>query len=141
MTQHVLVPLDASEQARKAFDWALEEFDDLSLTILHVVPPNDPGYLPGASVDKSPEDDDYAVAVAEEFLSDFVEEAENAGVEAEPVVVVGEPSREIVGYAEENDVDHVVMGSHGRTGATRVLFGSVAEDVTRRSPTPVTVVR
>lgn len=141
MTQHVLVPLDASEQARKAFDWAVEEFDGLRLTLLHVVPPNDPGHLPGVSVEKSPDDKDYPVAVAEKFLSGFVEEAEGKGVEAESVAAVGEPSREIVRCAEENDVDHTVMGSHGRTGATRVLLGSVAENVTRRSPTPVTVVR
>jgi nucleotide-binding universal stress UspA family protein len=47
----------------------------------------------------------------------------------------------IVTYADENDVDHVVLGSHGRKGLTRVLLGSVAEAVVRRSPVPVTVVR
>jgi len=46
---HVVVPLDASEQARKAFDWTLDEFDDLRLTLLHVVPPTDPGHLPGVT--------------------------------------------------------------------------------------------
>lgn len=46
----------------------------------------------------------------------------------------------IVEYADENDIDHIVIGSHGRTGAGRVLLGSVAETVVRRSPLPVTVV-
>ncbi|MFW6265865.1 MAG: universal stress protein, partial [Halanaeroarchaeum sp.] len=44
-------------------------------------------------------------------------------------------------YVEETDVDHVVIGSHGRSGVGRILLGSVAERVVRRSPTPVTVVR
>jgi len=45
--------------------------------------------------------------------------------------------REIVDYAEDHEIDQIVMGSHGRTGATRLLLGSVAELVVRR----VTVVR
>ena len=49
--------------------------------------------------------------------------------------------REIIGFAEDNDVSHIVIGSHGRTGASRVLLGSVAQTVVRRAPTPVTVVR
>jgi len=43
--------------------------------------------------------------------------------------------------APSHDVDHVVMGSRGRSGVGRVLFGSVAEAVTRRASVPVTIVR
>ena len=50
-------------------------------------------------------------------------------------------SANIVEYVETHDVDHVVIGSHGRKGLSRVLLGSVAELVVRRSPVPVTVVR
>jgi nucleotide-binding universal stress UspA family protein len=46
-----------------------------------------------------------------------------------------------VDYAAEHDIDHIVVGSHGRTGASRILLGSVAETVARRSPVPVTIVR
>lgn len=53
----------------------------------------------------------------------------------------GQPDQEIIAYAEEERIDHVVMGSHGRTGLTRVVLGSVAETVVRRSPTPVTIIR
>ena len=55
--------------------------------------------------------------------------------------VDGKPAREIVSYAEKGDVDHIVMGSRGRSGLSRLLLGSVAETVVRRAPTPVTVVR
>jgi nucleotide-binding universal stress UspA family protein len=57
------------------------------------------------------------------------------------VTEIGRPSRAIVEYAEEHDIDHIVMGSHGRSGVTRILLGSVAETVVRRSPVPVTIVR
>jgi nucleotide-binding universal stress UspA family protein len=56
-------------------------------------------------------------------------------------VVVGRPAREIVDYADENDIDHVVMGSHGRSGVSRIVLGSVAENVVRKSSVPVTVAR
>jgi nucleotide-binding universal stress UspA family protein len=54
---------------------------------------------------------------------------------------VGSPTREILSYADRNDIDQIVIGSHGRSGVTRVLLGSVAEAVVRRAPVPVTVVR
>ena len=52
-------------------------------------------------------------------------------------VLVGDPAEEIVEFAKTKDVDLIVMGSHGLTGIVRVLMGSVAEKVVRRSPVPV----
>jgi nucleotide-binding universal stress UspA family protein len=53
----------------------------------------------------------------------------------------GSPSGEILDYVAENEVDLVVMSTHGRTGLDRVLLGSVAERVLRRSPVPVFIVK
>jgi nucleotide-binding universal stress UspA family protein len=55
--------------------------------------------------------------------------------------IKGSPSREIVRYATDNDVDVIVMGTHGRGGIDRLLMGSVAENVVRRSRVPVLTVR
>lgn len=52
-----------------------------------------------------------------------------------------DPAEAIVGYAERNGYHHIVVGSEGRTGAKRLLLGSVAEDVVTRAHCPVTVVR
>lgn len=52
-------------------------------------------------------------------------------------LLIGDPAKTIVKFAERNDVDLIVMGSHGATGLVRVLMGSVAEEVVRRSPIPV----
>jgi len=56
-------------------------------------------------------------------------------------LLAGRPATEIVECAAERDTDQIVMGSHGRDGAARLLLGSVSETVVRRSPVPVTVVR
>jgi nucleotide-binding universal stress UspA family protein len=52
-----------------------------------------------------------------------------------------DPAEVIVGYAERNGYHHIIVGSEGRTGARRMLLGSVAEDVVTRAHCPVTVVR
>ena len=52
----------------------------------------------------------------------------------------GRPAREIVRYAQDHGVDLIVVGTHGRTGVTRVLLGSVAEAVVRLSSCPVLAV-
>jgi len=54
---------------------------------------------------------------------------------------VGQPSDVIVEYAEANGIDHVVMGSHGRSGLSKVVVGSVAEGVIRDSQATVTIAR
>ena len=52
-----------------------------------------------------------------------------------------EEARTIVEHAKDDGFDHIVMGSHGRSGVSRILLGSVAEKVVRSSTVPVTVVR
>lgn len=55
----------------------------------------------------------------------------------ETEIVDGSPAKEIVAYADEQDCDVVVMGTHGRSGVDRLLLGSVAERVVRSAPVPV----
>ena len=56
-------------------------------------------------------------------------------------VAVGAPAAEIVGYAEREKVDLLVMGTHGRTGLAHAVLGSVAEEVVRRAPCQVLTIR
>ena len=56
-------------------------------------------------------------------------------------LVMGDPAGEIVRIADEEHVDSIVLGTHGRTGFSRLLMGSVAEGVVRRAPCPVLVYR
>lgn len=61
-------------------------------------------------------------------------------VPVEVAVRAGDPAAEIVRYAREHDAGLIVVGSHGRTGPSRALLGSVAERVARTAPCPVVVV-
>lgn len=66
---------------------------------------------------------------------------EASGVEVKEVILDGYPSNEIIDFAENNNIDLIVMGTLGKTGLERFLIGSVAEKVVRGSKVPVMVVR
>lgn len=66
---------------------------------------------------------------------------EAPGVEVKEVLLEGHPSNEIIDFAENNNIDLIVMGTLGKTGLDRYLMGSVAEKVVRNSKVPVLVVR
>lgn len=142
MVKRVLVPVDGSEQARTALEYALEEFAEETVTILHVIDPREFNAYGGVEgwidVDDLRE---QRRAQAEKLLENARKRAEERGLTVETEVATGKGARVIIKYAEEHGTDHIVMGSHGRSGISRVLLGSVAEKVVRRSPVPVTIVR
>lgn len=133
---------DGTPQAESALDHALAEFPDADLVVLNAIDPGEAGYGTRAAAPNYPEEwYEEARETAEETLAEAEERARAADVDVETTVEVGGPATAIVEYAEDHDVDHIVTGSHGRTGVSRILLGSVAESVIRRSPVPVTVVR
>jgi nucleotide-binding universal stress UspA family protein len=138
----ILVPIDGSPQADKAIEHALEEFESDDITVLNVIDPIEAGYTAQATVPGYSEEwFEQSKDAADALFEDAQEIADEYGIDLDTATEVGRPSRTIVDYAENNDFDHIVMGSHGRSGVTRILLGSVAENVVRRSPMPVTIVR
>lgn len=142
MVDRTLVPIDGSEQAWSALEYALEELPDDEIHLLHVINPMEGVYASDAM------GGDYWAGwydAAEERAERLFEEArDRAGDRADDLAMdqeTGPPARTIVEYAEEQGVDHIVVGSHGRSGVSRVLLGSVAEAVARRASVPVTIVR
>lgn len=134
MTENVLVPVDGSEQAERALDYALELFPDGSVTLLNVREGR-----PDTQIERKGGDPEDLLAERREMLARLVEAREH-GDEIETEVTRGKATREIVDFADEHDVDYIVIGSHGRDTVSRVLLGSVAETVVRRSAVPVLVV-
>ena len=80
------------------------------------------------------------VSGAEKSMESFV--LENfPGVEAKGQVLIGYAAEEILSRANEEGADLIVMGTHGRKGIDRVLFGSVAEKVVKNATQPVLTIR
>ena len=78
---------------------------------------------------------------ATEYLARLTAQKEWADLTVERVHLYGDPVTEICRYAEQNKIDMLIVGTHGRTGLTHLLMGSVAERVVRGAKCPVLVVR
>ncbi|KDE59946.1 universal stress protein UspA [Halostagnicola sp. A56] len=140
MVEQILVPIDDSPQATAALEYALAEFPEASITAIHVIELPE-GYW-AAFTSSAEEFPGYERANrhATDLLEETVEQASDADRDVETVVETGKPAHEIVEYAVENDVEQIVIGSHGRKRAGRLLFGSVSESVVRTAPMTVVVV-
>jgi nucleotide-binding universal stress UspA family protein len=136
MVKRILVPVDGSPQSEAALRFATEEWPDADFVLLNVINPVDAGGSKSVLPTSAEEWYEQARDDARETLAELAAET---GIDPETNITVGRTAPSIVDAAA--DVDHVVMGSHGRTGVSRVVLGSVAEAVVRRSPVPVTIVR
>jgi nucleotide-binding universal stress UspA family protein len=94
-------------------------------------------YVPHPSIDKFERE---MAEGAKRRLSEFREDHFNAFPAVHEEIRIGRIPEEIVRYAEEKEIDLLIMGTHGRTGLDRAVFGSVAERVVRSSAVPVMLV-
>lgn len=140
MDRRILVPFDGSEPSMTALDRALEENPDAEITVLHVIDSSELSYS-GAGAGAAESLTDARREEAEELFDEARDRAEAHGVTLTTTIEVGQPGDAIVSYAEENDIDHIIMGSHGRSGLSRILVGSVAATVVRNSSVTVTIAR
>jgi len=142
MGQKILVPVDGSQRSKDGLEYGFEQFPDAEITALHVRSVEEIGDLGLFSgLGGGPEESEELKEISQEVLDEAREIAGEHDAEITTDSIRGRPDRSIVKYADENGFDLVIMGSHGREGARRVLLGSVAENVVRRSPVPVLVVR
>mgnify|MGYP000061890804 CR=1 FL=1 len=139
MYDHILVATDGSPPATAAVDRAttLAAAVDADLTAVSVV--DTLAY--GVADVRSGVAQDTLEDAAESTLESVTATADAAGVEVTTTVLHGSPAAAIADYADEHDIDLVVVGTHGRRGVSRVLLGSVAERVARIAPCSVLVVR
>lgn len=78
--------------------------------------------------------------MAHEYVRDLLEVAVRTAAARDHEIETGHPAHETVGYAIDNGFDQIVIGSHGRKRASRVLYGNVPERVVRHAPMTVVVV-
>ncbi len=137
----ILCPYDFSESSSHALRYAIEFASayKAKLYLLHVfdirvLDYGEPIY--GISI---PTKD--AIGTIKTELANSIPEKVKNELQVETIVVSGVPFYEIIKFANENGVDLIVMGTHGRTGIAHILLGSVAEKVVRKASCPVLTVR
>lgn len=147
MLNHILVPLDGSEVSERALPYAKRVVDPTEgtitlLTVLDVPDYPVTAYYPTVvAYDTSPEKvSEKLMPQAKDYLNKTAEALHREGFRVTMSTVIGEPAGAIVEKAEELKVDAIVMSTHGRSGISRWLFGSVASKVLESSRCPVFII-
>ncbi|MBW2109077.1 MAG: universal stress protein [Deltaproteobacteria bacterium] len=138
----ILFPCDLTENASKILPYVLSIADkyESEVYLLHVVEDLlawGRYFVPHTSVDIFQKE---AMEGAEKVMNTLCEEQLQSCPNFHRKVVSGDPAGKILKTIESEDIDLVVMGSHGRRGLEHVIFGSVAESVLKKSAAPVLVV-
>jgi nucleotide-binding universal stress UspA family protein len=138
----ILVPTDLSDAAANALRYASSLAERLGARLLVIyadpfIPPTDFTANTAGVFELSR---DAMMAAARKELRRHAERNVRAGVPFDLRVIIGEPLETIVAQVSESGADLVVMGTHGRTGMRRLMFGSVTEAVMRSVPVPVIAV-
>lgn len=144
--QRILVPTDFSDGADKAIDLAVSmaKMSGGKVTLLHIgVTPEIYATwgLTGSMLNTVSELSQRLAEEQQEILQKKADEHLPEAYRGPVALRAGYPPEQILSVLESGEYDLVVMGTHGRTGLDRVLIGSVAERVIRRSPIPVLVAR
>jgi universal stress protein A len=139
----ILFPTDFSEGSSQALQYAVDMAKKYGakLYIVHVIydiAKATGWYVPHTSMDQMYKDIE---AGAKKELEAFGVEELSGIKNIERSVIVGVPHEEIINFAKKNKIDIIIIGTHGRKGIDRILFGSTAAQVVRFAPCPVLTVR
>ena len=146
MYKRILVALDGSELAECSLEHARAIAQGCNVADVIVFRAIEPLSTQTISALAEAGDDSLRKAVEqnEQDAQDYVLKVQNnlktRGIAPRAVTVKGTAADEILSYAEKNDVDLIVMSTHGRSGLSRFFFGSVAEKVSRHSRVPVLLI-
>lgn len=141
----ILVPTDFSEHSERAAAYAAELARRFRAAEVHCIHVSDiPADLLATSAY-------YMTGPSEQFIEQVRTESQKnletfaaknlAGLPVKTAFLEGRPFVEIIRYARDNQIELIVIATHGRTGISHALFGSVAEKVVRKAPCPVLVVK
>ena len=146
MYQKILIPLDGSDLAECSVQHAkaiARYFKVADVILFLAIEP--PSVQSLSALVKSRHDGlrkarEHAQQRAKEYLLRIDKKLNIGGIASRAVTVDGKAAEEILDYAETNSIDLIVMSTHGRSGLSRFLFGSVAEKVSRHSRVPVLLI-
>ncbi len=147
MYKNILVPLDGSELA----ECVLPHVESIAkgsgvqnVVFLRVI---EPFHMPSGGDGASFSDEDMKrmnsenKAAAENYLSQLVNRTEYGGVTVQSETISGKAAESIADYATRNTVDLIAIATHGRSGVSRWVWGSVADRVLRSACVPVLMIR
>ncbi|MCS6817194.1 MAG: universal stress protein [Blastocatellia bacterium] len=141
--RRILCPTDFSELATFALRYAAElaRCSKASLLVMHADPFLPPPYLTAGQFEEMLQALERTKAATRRYLTEYVRNVVGTEPDVEPLLVEDTPARAILETARQREADLIVMGTHGRSGLSRVMLGSVTERVLRESDRPVLTIR
>jgi nucleotide-binding universal stress UspA family protein len=142
MFHKILVPLDGSKFSESIIPIARgltsDHKGELDLILMTVIEPfrNQPFRLGDDWNDKMKGEAEKA---ARNYLDQLAEKLKSDGINAQVVIRDGDPAQAIMDFATKSGVDLIVMSTHGRSGISRLVFGSVADRIIHHSIVPVLI--
>jgi nucleotide-binding universal stress UspA family protein len=140
MYKHILLPLDGSQLAEAALPHASVHAGQFGgeIVLLKVLEPLPEPSMAGRGAVHSAEA--ASARLAEEYLEGIAAGLREQGIPAQTAAVEGKPYVEIIRFAEEHEIDLIVISTRGHSGLSRWLMGSVAERVARGATVPLLLV-
>ena len=145
MYNKILVPLDGSQIAECVIPHitTIAKATSAEVELISVVEPVD---IPTRGKIALSEDDLKAInseakKEAHNYLEHIVKRLTRDDVKAKAIVITGKPAESLIDYAGSNNIDLIIMATHGRSGLTKWFFGSIAEKIMRAVETPVLLVK
>ena len=134
----ILCAVDLEDTIAPSVEYAkmMASMTGASILVAYVIPAHTPYEDVYLSVNNQPNEVNNPNETIQKSMNALLAE-QFAGMDATGVILVGRPSEELVKLAEEKGANLIVMGTHGRAGFDRLLFGSVAHEVVRAAPCPV----
>lgn len=145
MYKKVLVTLDGSPQAECVMPH-LEAIARTGVEHIELISVVEPFEIPTRGRIAINDDDLKKIAAdlksdTHKYLAGVAERLGHSGIKVHPIVLTGKPAETLIDYIGNNDVDLVIMATHGRSGINRLVWGSIAEKVLRSIGTPVLLVK
>ena len=146
MYQHLMIPLDGSELAECVLPHVRTialGCSDVKVTLVRVV---EPLHIRGGLETRFPPEEKErlekrSMDLAREYLEKIVGSLKEAGVTAQPEVLHGNIVDKLIDYANTNKVDLIIISTHGRSGVSRWVWGSVTDRILRSACVPVIMIR
>ena len=137
----ILCPIDHSDCSKEALKYAVSFAmkEEAKLLLLHIIDIRSFNEELDAISKQIPDEETFEQLRVK--LLDCIPEAIRDDMDVEAIVIQGIPFVEIISTAKEKEIDMIVIGSHGRTGISHMMLGSVSEKVVRKAPCPVLTVR
>jgi len=145
MYKKILVPLDGSQVAECVIPH-IETIAGKSDTQVELVTVIEPLEIPtrgkiALSDDDIKQIDAEGKKEAHKYLDQVSSRLSQAGINARAVLLTGKAAESLVRYANNNDVDLIIMATHGRSGISKIFWGSVAEKILRATAIPVLLIK